>query len=69
MQRALAGRGDHAFDVPDNINFVDIDRDTGATALPGCRVMREAFLSGARGMSFVKSIGSRFWVLGAGFRF
>ncbi len=48
MQRALAGRGDHAFDVPDNINFVDIDRDTGATALPGClRVMREAFLSGA----------------------
>jgi penicillin-binding protein 1B len=47
MQRALAGRGDHAFDVPDNINFVDIDRDTGATALPGClRTYHEAFLVG-----------------------
>ena len=48
MQRALAGRGDHAFDVPDNINFVDVDRDTGATALPGClRVYSECFLSGS----------------------
>ena len=36
MQRALAGHGDRAFDVPDNISFVDIDRDTGATALPAC---------------------------------
>src|SRR6185503_12782414 len=45
MQRALAGRGDHPFDVPDNINFVDVDRDTGATALPGClRTYHEAFL-------------------------
>ena len=48
MQRALAGRGDHAFDVPDNINFVDIDRDTGATAAPGClRVFSESFIAGA----------------------
>jgi len=48
MQRALAGRGDHPFDVPENITFVDIDRDTGATALPGClRVFREAFLNGS----------------------
>ena len=48
MQRALAGRGDHSFDVPDNINFVDVDRDTGATALPGClRVYSECFLSGS----------------------
>jgi penicillin-binding protein 1B len=47
MQRALAGRADRAFDVPDNITFVDVDRDTGATALPGClRIFHEAFLSG-----------------------
>ena len=48
MQRALAGRGDHAFEVPENVTFVDIDRDTGATALPGClRIAKEAFLAGA----------------------
>ena len=48
MQRALAGRGDRAFDVPGNITFVDIDRDTGGVALPGClRVSSEAFLSGS----------------------
>jgi penicillin-binding protein 1B len=47
MQRTLAGRGDRAFEIPDNINFVDVDRDTGATALPGClRTYHEAFLSG-----------------------
>ena len=48
MQRALAGHGDRAFDVPDNISFVDIDRDTGATALPTClRVFTESFLAGS----------------------
>ena len=48
MQRALAGRGDRNFEVPDNVSFVDIDRDTGATALPGClRVFHESFLSGS----------------------
>ena len=48
MQRALAGHGDRAFDVPDNINFVEIDRDTGASASPGClRVVSEAFLLGS----------------------
>jgi membrane carboxypeptidase/penicillin-binding protein len=47
MQRALAGRADHPFEVPENINFVDIDRDTGATAISGClRVLSESFLSG-----------------------
>jgi penicillin-binding protein 1B len=47
MQRALAGHADRAFDVPDSINFVDIDRDTGATASPGClRVFSESFLIG-----------------------
>ena len=48
MQRALAGRADHPFDVPDSIRFVDIDRDTGATAISGClRVFTESFLSGS----------------------
>ena len=47
MQRALAGHGDRAFDVPDNINFVDIDRDTGTTAAPGClRTFSESFVAG-----------------------
>jgi penicillin-binding protein 1B len=47
MQRALAGRSDHAFEVPDSISFVDIDRDTGATAISGClRVFTESFLAG-----------------------
>ena len=48
MQRALAGRADQPFEVPENISFVDIDRDTGATAIPGClRVFSESFLRGA----------------------
>jgi membrane carboxypeptidase/penicillin-binding protein len=47
MQRALAGRGDHPFEAPANISHVDIDRDTGATAISGClRVFSESFLAG-----------------------
>jgi penicillin-binding protein 1B len=47
MIRALAGHANAAFEVPDGITFVEIDRDTGKLALPGCpRVVREAFVSG-----------------------
>ena len=47
MKRALAGHGNAAFDTPDGIGFVEIDRDTGRLALPTCpRVTTEAFLSG-----------------------
>ncbi len=47
MQRALAGRADQRFEVPENISHVDIDRDTGATAISGClRVFSESFLRG-----------------------
>jgi penicillin-binding protein 1A len=47
MQRALAGRGDRPFEAPANISHVDIDRDTGATAISGClRVFSESFLAG-----------------------
>jgi penicillin-binding protein 1B len=47
MKRALAGRSGTSFDVPTGIAFVEIDRDTGRIATPGCpRVFREAFTSG-----------------------
>ena len=47
MIKALAGRSSLPFDVPEGITFVDIDRDNGKLAVPGCpRVFREAFLAG-----------------------
>jgi penicillin-binding protein 1B len=47
MKRALAGHPNLAFDVPEGISFVDIDRDTGRIALPTCpRITSEAFLAG-----------------------
>jgi penicillin-binding protein 1B len=47
MTRALAGHGNLSFTAPDGISFVDIDRDTGKVAAPGCpRVFKEAFLAG-----------------------
>jgi penicillin-binding protein 1B len=47
MTRALAGHADLSFTSPDGITFVDIDRDTGKVAAPGCpRVFKEAFLAG-----------------------
>jgi penicillin-binding protein 1B len=47
MTRALAGRANATFSAPDDISFVDIDRDTGKIAAPGCpRVFKEAFLTG-----------------------
>jgi penicillin-binding protein 2D len=46
MTRALAGRPNTAFEAPDGITFVEIDRDTGRLAGPACpRVFREAFLA------------------------
>ena len=46
MTRALAGRANSDVSVPEGISFLDIDRDTGKIAAPGCpRVFREAFLS------------------------
>jgi penicillin-binding protein 1B len=48
MIRALAGHQSTAFQVPDGITFVDIDRDTGKLATPSCpRVFHEAFLTGS----------------------
>jgi penicillin-binding protein 1B len=47
MRRSLAGQENVAFEPPDGISFVEIDRDTGRLALPTCpRVTNEAFLAG-----------------------
>jgi penicillin-binding protein 1B len=47
MMRALGGRSNLPFEAPDGIAFVDIDRDTGKVAAPGCpRIFRESFLAG-----------------------
>jgi penicillin-binding protein 1B len=47
MARALSGRGSTPFAVPEGVNFLDVDRDTGKASAPGCpRIFREAFLSG-----------------------
>ena len=47
MARALAGHPSQAFDVPEGVVFVDIDKDTGKLATPACpKVFRESFLAG-----------------------
>ena len=47
MLRALAGHPNVEFSVPDGVDFVWVDRDTGKLPLPTCpRVFREAFLAG-----------------------
>jgi penicillin-binding protein 1B len=47
MARALAGRASPQFSTPDGVNSVEIDRDTGKVAAPGCpRTFREAFIAG-----------------------
>ena len=47
MMRALGGRPSVEFETPEGIVFVDIDRDTGKIAVPGCpRIFHESFLVG-----------------------
>ena len=47
MARALAGRDNVSFQPPDDIVFVEIDRDTGMLAGPTCpRLFSEAFIPG-----------------------
>ena len=47
MTRALAGHTSQAFEVPEGIVLVDIDKDTGKLATPACpKVFRESFLAG-----------------------
>ena len=47
MTKALAGRPNVSFQVPEGISFAEIDRDTGKAAAAGCpRIFREAFIQG-----------------------
>jgi penicillin-binding protein 1B len=47
MARGLAGHANQAFEVPEGIVFVDIDKETGKLATPGCpKVFRESFRAG-----------------------
>jgi penicillin-binding protein 1B len=53
MKAALAGRPSVPFDVPDDIIFAEIDRDTGKLALPGCpRTYNESFLVGTEPVEY-----------------
>ena len=47
MKNALAGRSGSSFEAPEDVSFIEIDRDTGKIATPTCpRVTNEAFLAG-----------------------
>jgi len=47
MKAAMAGRPNEMFQVPSGVTFVEIDRDTGKLAAPGCeRRINESFLVG-----------------------
>jgi penicillin-binding protein 1B len=47
MKHALAGHKSIPFEPPGGVSFVQVDRDTGKLAQPGCpRVYDEAFLTG-----------------------
>lgn len=46
MKRAVAGRAPVPFEPPEGVILVDIDRDTGELAGPGCPAITEAFLAG-----------------------
>jgi len=48
MKAAVAGTKQRRFDVPpENVIFVDIDKETGLLATPGCpKVISEAFIAG-----------------------
>ena len=47
MKSALAGRPNAPFEAPDGVTFVEIDRDSGKLASPGCpHRMTESFLEG-----------------------
>jgi penicillin-binding protein 1B len=53
MKGALAGHSNQTFAVPPGITFVEIDRDTGKLALPGCpRTFNESFLVGTEPTEF-----------------
>jgi penicillin-binding protein 1B len=53
MKAALAGRPNTEFEIPENITFAEIDRDTGRLALPGCpRTYTESFIAGTEPVEY-----------------
>jgi membrane carboxypeptidase/penicillin-binding protein len=47
MKKAMAGRPNQGFEIPDGIEFADVDHDNGKLATPRCpHVVHEAFLAG-----------------------
>ena len=74
MKKALAGHGNRTFDAPEGITWVEIDRDTGKLATPGCpRTMSESFISGTEPTEYCElhrvNLSSHFWLLAARFVF
>lgn len=60
MKRALAGRKNSHFSPPDDIVYVDIDKETGRLARPGCpKVISEAFLMGTQPKDYCDVHGGR----------
>jgi penicillin-binding protein 1B len=48
MSRALAGRQSSTFEIPNGLEFADIDPDSGGLAMPNCpKIRHEAFLPGS----------------------
>jgi membrane carboxypeptidase/penicillin-binding protein len=48
MGRALAGRQSSTFEIPNGLEFADIDPDSGGLAMPNCpKIRHEAFLPGS----------------------
>jgi len=53
MKKALAGHANVAFETPEGVSFLEIDRDTGRLALPTCpRVTHESFLAGTEPLEY-----------------
>jgi penicillin-binding protein 1B len=53
MKTVLAGRPDVPFEVPEGVTFVEVDRDTGKLATPGCpRTISESFIEGTEPLEY-----------------
>ena len=56
MKSALAGRPSVPFEAPEGISFVEIDRDTGKLAVPGCpRTYTESFAVGTEPVEVLRA--------------
>ena len=76
MKNAVPARGATAFEAPEGVSFVEIDRDTGKIATPICpRLTNEAFLSGTEPLAQCElhrisnsaSSNRRYWLPATGY--